>query len=103
MRQSFSTQPALFAPQELYDHPALTALDDVEALIDWPGIEALLPCGEEGHATGRPGYPALPLFRALLLGLWYDLSDVKLSQKLARDLLFRKFCRLEIDQGVPDD
>lgn len=103
MRQSFSTQPALFAPQELYDHPALTALDDVEALIDWGRIEALLPCGEDGQATGRPGYPALTLFRALLLGLWYDLSDVKLSGQLARDLLFRKFCRLEIDQGVPDD
>lgn len=103
MRQSFSTQPALFAPQELYDHPALCALDEVEALLDWERIEALLPCGEDGQATGRLGYPALTLFRALLLGLWYDLSDVKLSQQLARDLLFRKFCRLEIDQGVPDD
>jgi len=28
---------------------------------------------------------------------------VKLSAQLARDLLFRKFCRLELDQGVPDD
>lgn len=103
MRQSFSTQPALFAPQELFDHPALGALDEVEALIDWSRIEALLPRGEDCKATGRPGYPAQTLFRALLLGLWYDLSDVKLSAQLARDLLFRKFCRLELDQGVPDD
>lgn len=102
MRQSFSTQPALFAPQELFDHPALCALDEVEALIDWARIEALLPVGEEKAQTGRPGYPALTLFRALLLGLWYDLSDVKLSAQLARDLLFRKFCRLELDQGVPE-
>jgi Transposase domain (DUF772). len=28
---------------------------------------------------------------------------VKFSAQLARDLLFRKFCRLELDQGVPDD
>ena len=103
MRQSFSTQPALFAPQELFDHPALTALDDVEGLIDWDRIEAHLPRGEDRARTGRPGYPAQTLFRALLLGLWYDLSDVKLSAQLARDLLFRKFCRLELDQGVPDD
>ncbi len=68
MRQSFSTQPALFAPQELFDHPALTALDHVEALIDWPQIEAFLPRGEDRRRTGRPGYPALTLFRALLLG-----------------------------------
>jgi IS5 family transposase len=43
----------------------------------------------------------MTLFRALLLGLWYDLSDVKLEAQLARDLMFRKFCRLELDQGVP--
>jgi IS5 family transposase len=103
MRQSFSTQPALFASPELLDHPALKALDGIEALVDWSRLEALLPQGEDGRATGRPGYPALTLFRALLLGLWYDLSDVKLSAALARDLLFRKFCRLELDQGAPDD
>lgn len=103
MRQSFSTQPALFASHDLMDHPALKALDGIESLLDWSRLEALLPQGDEGKATGRPGYPALTLFRALLLGLWYDLSDVKLSAALARDLLFRKFCRLELDQGAPDD
>lgn len=102
MRQSFTTQPALFAPHELFEHPALAALDDVETLIDWARVEAHLPRGEEKAQTGRPGYPAQTLFRALLLGLWYDLSDVKLSAQLARDLLFRKFCRLELDQGVPE-
>lgn len=96
MRQSFCTQPALFASPDLLDHPALKALD-------WSRLEALLPQGEDRKATGRPGYPALTLLRALLLGLWYDLSDVKLSAQLARNLLFRKFCRLELDQGVPDD
>lgn len=102
MRQNFCTQPALFAPSELFDHPALTALDDVEAVLDWHRIEALLPRGKDKRATGRPGYPALTLFRALLLGLWYDLSDVRLAEQLARDLLFRKFCRLELDRDVPD-
>ena len=77
--------------QELFDHPALAARDEVEALIDWGRIETLLPRGEEKRQTGRSGYPAQTLFRALLLGLWYELSDVKLSAQLARDLLFRKF------------
>ena len=36
------------------------------------------------------------------MDLWLDLSDVKLSAQLARDFLFRKFCRLELDQSVPD-
>ena len=52
--------------------------------------------------TGRPGYPLLTLFRALLPGVWYQLSDVQLAQCLYRDLLFRKFCRLELGGEVPE-
>lgn len=99
MRKSFRTQPALFATQDLLEHPALGALDAIESLIDWSALEAFLPQGN--GQTGRPGYAAMTLFRALLLGLWHDLSDVKLEAQLARDLMFRKFCRLELDQGVP--
>jgi IS5 family transposase len=50
----------------------------------------------------RPGYPALMLFRALLLGQLYRLSDLQLANQLMRDLLFRRFCRIELDQSVPD-
>ena len=52
--------------------------------------------------TGHPSYPLLTLFRGLLLGLWYRLSDVQLAQCLYRDLLFRKFCRLELGTEVPE-
>ncbi|ORU93822.1 MAG: hypothetical protein A6F72_07675 [Cycloclasticus sp. symbiont of Poecilosclerida sp. N] len=51
-------------------------------------------------ATGRPSYPLLTLFRSLLLGVWHQLSDVQLAQCLYRDLLFRKFCGLELDGDV---
>jgi transposase, IS5 family len=101
MRKSFATQPALFVGPALFDHPALKALDPLEALFDWPALEALLT--DPGvRATGRPGYPAQTLFRALLLGIWYSVSDEQLAEQLARDLLFRKFCRLEIDAATPD-
>ena len=99
MRKSFTTQPALFTTHDLLDHPALGALDGIESLINWPALELLLPKGK--GETGRPGYAAMTLFRALLLDLWHDLSDVKLEAQLARDLMFRKFCRLGLDQGVP--
>ena len=102
MRKTFTTQPALFVPPDLYEHAALQALDGVEALIDWSRLEGLLTDSGGKQQTGRLGYPVLTLFRALLLGQWYRLSDVRLSAQLARDLLFRKFCRLELDQGVPD-
>ena len=36
------------------------------------------------------------------MGIWYRLSDVELSQSLYRDLLFRKFCHLELGGEVPE-
>ena len=55
-----------------------------------------------GSKTGGPSYPLLTLFRSLLFGIWYQLSDVQLAQCLYRDLLFRKFCRLELGGDVPE-
>ena len=101
MQKSFSSQPQLFlSPSEL-DHPVLHALDDTEALLEWGNIEVLLS-GIYGSKTGRPSYPLLTLFRGLLLGVWYRLSDVQLAQCLYRDLLFRKFCHLELGGAVPE-
>ena len=40
--------------------------------------------------TGRPGYPPLALFRALLLAQWYQLSDPGLEEALADRLSFRR-------------
>ena len=61
-----------------------------------------MPRGAGKAATGRPGYPALMLFRALLLGQLYRLSDVQLGHQVMREVLFRHFCRIELDQSVPD-
>lgn len=76
-------------------------LDGAESVLDWTQLESLMS-GIYGSVTGRPSYPLLTMFRALLLGIWYGLSDEQLGQCLARDLLFRKFCRLELDANVPD-
>ena len=101
MQKPFVTQPALFVSAAELDHPALHALDDAESLLDWSALEDLLS-PIYGSRTGRPSYPLQTLFRSLLLGVWYGLSDVQLSQCLCRDLLFRRFCRLEFGGGVPD-
>lgn len=83
------------------NHPILHSLDDTEALLEWSEIEGLLS-SIYAAKTGRPSYPLLTLFRSLLLGIWYQLSDVQLAQCLYRDLLFRKFCRLELGGEVPE-
>jgi len=101
MQKTFSTQPNLFVSSSELEHPILHSLDDTEALLDWHAIEEVLSSIYSSH-TGRPSYPLLTLFRGLLLGLWYQLSDVQLAQSLYRDLLFRKFCHLELDGEVPE-
>jgi IS5 family transposase len=53
--------------------------------------------------TGRPGYPPLAMFRALLLAQWYQLSDPGLEEALADRLSFRRFCGFGLDDGTPDE
>ncbi|MFT7493707.1 MAG: IS5 family transposase [Alteromonas macleodii] len=52
--------------------------------------------------TGRQSYSLLTLLNASLLDIWYCLSDAELAQSLFRDILFRKFCHLELGGDVPD-
>ena len=101
MQKPFTTQSELFVSASDIDHPILRSLDDTEALLDWSQIEYLLS-SIYSSKTGRPSYPLLTLFRSLMLGIWYQLSDVQLAQCLYRDLLFRKFCRLELGGDVPE-
>jgi IS5 family transposase len=53
--------------------------------------------------AGRPGYPPLALFRALLLAQWYQLSDPGLEEALADRLSFRRFCGFGLDDSTPDE
>ena len=76
-------------------------LERIIGLIDWAPMERLLP--PLRAPAGRPGYPPLALFRALLLAQWYQLSDPGLEEALADRLSFRRFCGLGLDDGTPDE
>ena len=76
-------------------------LERVGALVDWSELETLLG-GLRGGRMGQPGYPALALFKALLLQQWYGLSDPGLEEALADRLSFRRFVGLSLSQAVPD-
>jgi len=102
MQRPFEIQRELFVNAVDLDHPALCELDGAEEVLDWRKLESLMSC-IYASPSGRSSYPSLTLFRALLLGIWYGLSDVALSKSLARDLLFRKFCHLGFGHGTPDD
>ena len=58
-----------------------SSLDDLAKLIDWASVDHRLvdiSCA----AKGEPAWPPLALFKALLLAAWYDLSDVKLADRV---------------------
>ena len=101
MQKPFTTQPELFVTSGDLEHPSLQGLDGAEAVLDWQELERIIS-GIYASKTGRPSYPLLTLLRASLLGIWYRLSDAELAQTLFRDLLFRKFCHLELGGDVPD-
>src|SRR5689334_5943220 len=76
-------------------------LTQLGELIDWQPIRALLAPLDPSR-LGAPGYPAVPLLKALLLQQWYGLSDPGLEEALADRLSFRRFVGIALDERVPD-
>jgi transposase, IS5 family len=76
-------------------------LSDAEELIDWTEIERQLE-GIYNSATGRPSYPLLTLFKAMLLQQWYGLSDPRTEEALSDSISFRRFVGLSLADTVPD-
>lgn len=77
------------------------ALDDIAELIDWLEIDQdLSPIYRS--ATGEKAWPPLAMLKALLLSLWYDLSDVKLAEALDDRASFRRFCGFAASEPTPE-
>lgn len=89
---------------EAFLHPSVgrnQRLELIAARLDWSGVEAALAELRAGR-RGAPPYPALMMFKALLLQQWYGLSDPGLEEALCDRMSFRRFVGLSADQGAPD-
>lgn len=78
-----------------------SSLDTLAALIDWSQVAALLDQLYPA-AKGEPAWPPLAMFKALLLSIWYDLSDVKLAEALDDRASFRRFCGFSGAEATPE-
>ncbi len=76
-------------------------LERIESLFDWSRFERLLKSVRS--AKGRGGYPALAMYKALLLQQWYGLSDPGLEEALGDRLSFRRFCGFSLSEETPDE
>lgn len=77
------------------------SLDKVAALVDWTELDQLL-AGISASAKGEPGWPPLALFKAMLIAVWYDLSDVRLAEALEDRASFRRFCGFSTHEPTPE-
>jgi transposase, IS5 family len=78
-----------------------SSLDDLSGMLDWSEVDAAL-AGILCAAKGKPGWPPLALFKALLPAVWYDLSDVKLAEALDDRASFRRFCGFARYEATPE-
>ncbi len=78
-----------------------TELDRIAATLSWGPIAYRLEklCRKD---DGRPPFPPIVMFRALLLAQWYNLSDRALEAALCDRLSFRRFVGLKIEDATPD-
>lgn len=77
-------------------------LDRLSGLVKWYRFEKLLAPLRDEAGPGRPGYPALVLFKAVLLQSLYGLSDRELEEALDDRLSFRRFVGLSLEEVIPD-
>lgn len=78
-----------------------SSLDALGKLIDWSPVGALLD-PLYSATKGEPAWPPLAMFKALLLSIWYDLSDVKLAEALDDRASFRRFCGFSANEATPE-
>lgn len=89
---------------EAFLHPTVGRNVRLEAIcgqIDWVLVDGVLGALKAGR-MGAPSYPALMMFKALLLQQWYGLSDPGLEEALCDRMSFRRFVGLAGDEAAPD-
>jgi IS5 family transposase len=78
-----------------------SCLDEIDGLVDWQPIMTLL-ASLYPATKGEPAWPPLAMFKALLLSVWHDLSDVKLAEALDDRASFRRFCGFARHEPTPE-
>jgi len=76
-------------------------LDRLASVVKWYRFNQLL-AGLRDTGAGRPAWPPLVMFKALLLQSLYGLSDRELEEALGDRLSFRRFVGLGLEEAVPD-
>lgn len=74
----------------------------INELLDWKKIEEKLK-SEREYLGGQQPYDSVKMFKAVLLGQWYGLSDPELENALNVRVDFMMFSGFELMQSCPDE
>lgn len=76
----------------------------IDRIIDWKPIERELDkIYKRGtDVVGRKAYPGIVLFKMMLVGMWYGLSDERTEEMINENLSASRFCGLSVEDDVPD-
>jgi IS5 family transposase len=79
-------------------------LKDIEKIINWKRINKVLSKVEirRSSVAGRDAFSAELMFRIMLLQIWYKLSDYQMEEQLGYNFMFMWFCKLSLENPVPD-
>jgi IS5 family transposase len=81
-------------------------LAKLDAIMDWTPyiaiIDALRPDKTKQGAGGRPPIKSIVLFKGLLIGAIYNLSDAQLEYQITDRASFARFCGLQLGGASPD-
>lgn len=80
-------------------------LDKLALTLSWTGVEKMLKKSLKANdevASGRKFYPAIIMFKILLLQTWYNLSDEAMEDNLYDRVSFRLFSGLSLEDELPD-
>ena len=77
-------------------------LDRINHLVNWEPLRQKMESLYSLSGPGRPGFPAVMLFKAVLLQNWYRLSDEATEDAIDDRRSFRHFLELNLDEKAPD-
>jgi len=77
-------------------------LANMEALIPWARLVALIEPYYPKAGNGRRPYPLESMLRVHCLQQWYNLSDAAAEDSLYEIASMRRFSHLSLDRAIPD-
>ena len=82
------------------------ALAKLDAIMDWTAFIAIIdevrPDKTKEGNGGRPPIKSSVVFKGLLIGEIYNLSDAQLEFQITDRATFKRFCGLKLGDAVPD-